>query len=153
MTTKPPKYDLAVGTRFLDSRGDVWEVIELLRHWSTSNNLLAKHTDGGTDLFTRATGKQVGFDNYIVRTDPATIDKHIADAEAARLAKEQQESAEREAEERAQAEHEATPLHQLAERIANIKPFNWDWCDGWEALGMDLLLAIEKRLVGLGKIK
>lgn len=107
-----PKYNLPVGTRFLDSRRQ-----------------------------------------RIVSTDPATIDKHIADVEAARIAKETQEAAEREAEERAKREHEATPLHQLADRIANAKGCNWDWCAGWEPLGMDLLREIEARLVVLGKLK
>ena len=154
-----PKYNLPVGTRFLDSRGDVWVVTA--DHYSTGrrgsikdDKFIAKHESGRawqeTALFTKGRGK-FG-DRTIVCTDPATIAKHLADKDAARTAKAKQEQAEREADERAQREHEATPLHQLADRIASAK-VNWDYCAGFELLGMDLLRLVEKRLIKLGKLK
>lgn len=164
-TSKPLKFDLPIGTQFLDTAGDVWEVTAdgyrkgrcvyydcFLAKQICSDRYGTRGYLLGCISWTKATGKRFGCREKIASTDPTAIAQHIEQVEAKRIAVEAAEQAERDEKDRKQAEHDATPLHQLANRIANCKGVSWDWCNGWEVLGMELLEQIEIKLKAEGKL-
>lgn len=161
MTTKTLKYDLPIGAKFVDSAGDCWQVTATAcrvgrgyRSRIDESAFLADCLTNGCRgcAWTKATGKRFQRDERIKIVSDAETEARLAEILAEREARDRASQEEQEREEREWREHEATPLHQLADQISSIKGTDWGWCLAWESLGMDLLRQIELRLKEIGKL-